>query len=87
MSVCIKFLQSRWTMHTKLNNATIPKYPNVNVQLVGNDGNAFTVLINCQRQALKAGVSEIEIQKFLAEAQSDNHDHLLQTCMRWFDCD
>jgi len=62
-----------------------PKYPNVHVQLVGQDGNAFVILGLCQRAAKKAGLPETEIESFMTEAQSGNYDHLLATCMEWFD--
>ena len=63
------------------------KFPDVHVKLVGNDGNAFAILGNCQRQARRAGVPKTDIDAFLAEATSGDYDHLLQTCMTYFDCD
>jgi len=62
-----------------------PKYPNITVNLVGNDGNAMTILGQCTRTARLNGVSQDEIDAFFTEATSGNYDHLLQTCMRWFD--
>ncbi len=59
------------------------KYPEIEVDLVGTDGNAFA-LIGKVRQALKAnGVSKQEIDDFSKEATSGNYNHLLQTCMKW----
>ncbi len=59
------------------------KYPEIEVDLVGTDGNAFA-LIGKVRQALKAnGVSKEEIDDFSKEATSGNYNHLLQTCMKW----
>lgn len=63
-----------------------PKYPKITVQLTGQDGNAFMVLGLCQRAAKEAGLSKQEIGLFLQEATSEDHDHLLQTAMRWFNC-
>ncbi len=63
------------------------KYPHVRVQLVGQDGNSFMVLGLCQRAAQKAGLSKAEIDEFFKEAQAGDYDHLLQTCMKWFDVD
>jgi hypothetical protein len=63
------------------------KYPNVHVQLVGQDGNAFIVLGLCQRAAQKAGLSKAEIDEFFKEAQSGDYYHLLDTCRKWFDVD
>ena len=62
-----------------------PKYPNITVNLVGNDGNAMTILGQCTRTARLNGVPQDEIDAFFDEATSGNYDHLLQTCMRWFD--
>lgn len=62
-----------------------PKYPNVEVQLSGQNGNAFMVLGLCLRAARKAGLSKDEIEAFQAEATSGDYNKLLQTCMKWFD--
>jgi hypothetical protein len=64
-----------------------PKYPNVHVQLVGQDSNAFMVLGLCQRAAQKAGLPKEEIEAFMTEAKAGDYDHLLQTCMKWFEID
>jgi hypothetical protein len=58
------------------------KYPNVTVQLTGEDGNSF-MIVGRIRQALKrAGVQQVEIDAFSQEAMSGDRDHLLQTCMK-----
>ena len=62
-----------------------PKYPNITVNLVGNDGNAMTILGNCTRSARMNGVPQEDIDQFFNEATSGDYDHLLQTCMKWFD--
>ena len=62
------------------------RYPNVKVKLVGVDGNAYSVMGTCADAARRAGVSEDEIERFHEECTSGDYDHLLQTCMRWFDC-
>ena len=62
-----------------------PKYPNVKVQLVGGDGNAFAVLGACSKAARREGLSKEEIEEFTKEATSGDYDHLLATCMAWFD--
>lgn len=63
------------------------KYPDIHVQLTGNDGNAFMVLGLCQRAAKKGGLSEKEIDKFFNEAQGGDYEHLLNVCMSWFTID
>jgi hypothetical protein len=63
------------------------KYPEVKVQLVGNDGNAFSILGNCKTAAKKAGLTKKQIDEFLNEAMSGDYDHLLGTCMEYFEVD
>jgi hypothetical protein len=60
-----------------------PKYPEIEVQLVGQDGNAFAILGNMQEALRKGGVPKVEIDAFLEDAMSGDYDHLLQTCMKW----
>jgi hypothetical protein len=72
-----------------MQNAVQPpsvKYPHVHVQLTGNNGNAFCILGLCQSAARKAGVPNEQIKAFKDEATASDYDHLLATCMRWFDC-
>ena len=59
------------------------KYPEITVQLVGNDGNAFAILSAVKRALRKGGASQEEIDKFLDEAMAADYDNLLQTCMKW----
>jgi hypothetical protein len=61
------------------------KYPHVTVQLSGNDGNAFAIMGACRKAARRAKVSSEEIEQFTKECTSGDYDHLLQTCMAWFD--
>ena len=61
------------------------KYPEIAVQLTGNDGNAYAILGAVTRALRKAGVPEEEIGKFSAEAKSGDYDHLLQTAIAWVD--
>ena len=62
---------------------TEPLYPEINVQLTGNDGNAFAVLANVKREMRTKGVPQEVIEGFLSEAMSGDYDHLLQTCAKW----
>jgi hypothetical protein len=61
------------------------KHPQIRVQLVGNDGNAFAILGRCQQAARRAGLDKAEIDLFIAEATAGDYDNLLQTCIRWFE--
>jgi len=60
-----------------------PKYPEIEVELVGGDGNAFAVLGTVQRAMKHAHVPAAEISAFFSEATGGDYDHLLQTCMKW----
>jgi hypothetical protein len=59
-----------------------PKY-DVEVELIGHDGNAFLLLGKVRRALKQAGAPKEEIEKFLEEAMSGDYDHLLATCMDW----
>lgn len=59
------------------------KYPEVSVELVGQDGNAFNVLAIVNRGLKSHGVCKEERDQFMAEAMSGDYDHLLRTCMAW----
>lgn len=62
------------------------KYPHVKIQLTGEDGNAFFILGRVIGAAKRAGLTQEEITKFEREATSGDYNHLLRTCMEWFDC-
>lgn len=59
------------------------KYPEIHVQLTGQDGNAFAILGAVKRELRKAKVSKEEQDLFMEEATSGDYDHLLQTTMEW----
>lgn len=58
------------------------KYPDVEVTLVGEDGNAFSILGAVSKALKRAGHGDV-VDEFWAEATSGDYDHLLATCMRW----
>lgn len=60
-----------------------PKYGNIDVQLSGEDGNAFFILGKVQKALRGKGIPKEEIDLFLEEAMEGDYDHLLQTCMKW----
>ena len=62
----------------------MPKYPDITVELVGQNGNAFHILGICLRAMRRAGLSQEERDAFQKEATSGNYDNLLCTCMEWF---
>ena len=67
-------------------DAANPKYPDIEVELVGQDGNAFGILGSCSRAARRGKVPKDEIDAFLKEATDGDYDHLLRVCMNWFNC-
>ena len=60
-----------------------PKYPEVQVQMVGEDGNAFAIIGRVSKALGRAGVSAEEVEEFTEEAMSGDYDELLQTVIRW----
>jgi hypothetical protein len=62
-----------------------PRYPQVQVQLSGQDGNAFAILGRTTAALRAAGVPPQEIDAYVAEATSGDYDHLLHTTMAWVD--
>lgn len=61
------------------------KYPNIKVQLTGNDGNAFAIMGAVKNALRKEGVSREEQDEFMEEAMSGDYNNLLCTCMKWVD--
>lgn len=59
------------------------KYPEIEITLLGEDGNAFAILGAVQRELRQNGIEDKEIALFVKEATSGNYDELLQTCMKW----
>ena len=66
---------------------TLIKHPDINIPLVGQDGNAFAILGRVKRIMRRAGLPDSEWEAFHAEATSGNYDNLLLTVMKWFSVD
>lgn len=60
-----------------------PKYPDVEVQLTGEDGNVFFIIGRVCAALKRADVSEAEIEAYTNECTSGDYDHALRTTMRW----
>lgn len=60
-----------------------PLHPEVEVELVGHDGNAFAIMGRVTKALADAGVAKAERTKFQEECMSGDYDHLLQTCLKW----
>jgi hypothetical protein len=59
------------------------KYETVTVKLVGNDGNAFSIMGAVSKALRKAGASQDEISDYMIESMSGDYDNLLRTAMKW----
>jgi len=59
------------------------KYPEITVELIGHDGNAFAILGAVTRAMRKAKLPVNIINEFTEEATNGTYDHLLMTAMNW----
>ena len=59
------------------------KYPMIEVDLTGQDGNAFAVMGAVTRAMRRAGLPDETRAEFITEATAGDYNHLLATCMRW----
>lgn len=57
--------------------------PKVYVRLVGQDGNAFSIIGRCIQAMRRAHWEEDEIAEFRDEATSGDYHHVLQTAMKY----
>lgn len=60
-----------------------PRYPEIEVELSGDDGNALYVVGKVRRALRRAGIAAAEIAAFTTEATAGDYDQLLATCMSW----
>lgn len=61
------------------------KYPDITVQLTGEDGNAIAIVQRVTKALRRGGVSPDEVAEFRKQALSGDYDHVLNTCMEWVD--
>jgi len=59
------------------------KYPEIDVQLSDEDGNAFGIIGRVALALRRAGVPKDEIDAFRTEAMSGDYDNVIQTAMKW----
>lgn len=59
------------------------KYPDIEVELIGHDGNAFAIMGAVTSALRKAGISSDEISKYREEAMSGDYEHLLWVTADW----
>ena len=55
------------------------------VHLVGQDGNALAIVGRCVQAGRRAGYTKAQLDAFRQAAMSGNYNHLLATCMEWFE--
>ena len=63
----------------------MPKYPNITVKLIGNDGNAFAIMGAVKTALRRAGVPKEEQDEYMKQSMSGDYDNLLVTAMNWVD--
>jgi hypothetical protein len=79
---------SEVTLPRKNSEVTLrPLYPEITVQLTNEDGNAFAIVGRVIRQLRRNNVPLAEIEAFRKECMVGDYDHLLQTCMKWVNCE
>ena len=59
------------------------RYPEIEVELVGHDGNAFAVMGTVSKALKQSGVSKDEVDLFIDEATAGDYSQVLQTVVKW----
>jgi hypothetical protein len=59
------------------------KYPDIEVQLSGEDGNAMMIIGRVRKALHRAKVPRAEIDAFTIEAMRGDYDNVIATAMRW----
>ena len=67
---------------TRIERKNMPKY-NIEVQLSGNDGNAFAIMASIRSALKSAGANEAEISLYTQESMSGDYDNLLRVANEW----
>lgn len=60
-----------------------PKYPEIVVTLLGEDGNAFAIMGAVKKALRRNGVSAEEIAQYSTESMSGDYNNLLLTAAKW----
>ncbi len=55
------------------------------VKLIGEDGNAFSIMGRVKKALMRAGADKEYIDRYLSEATSGDYDHLLMVSMEYAD--
>lgn len=59
------------------------KYPDITVQLTGNDGNAFAIMGAVKNALRRNKVPEKEIEQYIDESTEGDYNNLLRVAMDW----
>lgn len=62
-------------------------YKHINIDLVGEDGNAYSIMARVNRAMSRAGCSHNNINEVLNEMKEGDYNNLLNTVMRVFSVD
>lgn len=60
-----------------------PRYPSIEVQLTGQDGNAMSIVGRVSAALRRGGVAAELIEEFTTEATSGDYDNVIATAGRW----
>lgn len=63
------------------------KFPEARIRLVGEDGNAYSIIARASRALRSAGATKVDVDAYVAEATSGDYNNLLITTMTWVSCD
>lgn len=66
-----------------MSNTYLSTITGIEVELIGNDGNAFAIMGTVRRALQRAGVDPDVIEQYMTEAKSGDYDNLLQVTMRY----
>lgn len=59
------------------------KFPEIEVELIGGDGNAMVIMGKVNQALRRGGVSKEERDEYMNESMSGDYNHVLMTAMRW----
>ena len=60
----------------------MPKF-DIDVQLSGEDGNAFAIMARVTKALRNAGATKEQLDEYYKESTSGDYDHLLRTACAW----
>jgi alkylhydroperoxidase/carboxymuconolactone decarboxylase family protein YurZ len=55
----------------------------IDVDLIGQDGNAFFIMANVKKALRRAGASKEEIGEYISQATAGDYNQLLATTTEW----